>query len=187
MALRAKGFAGMMRGMLKRSSLTLGLAAFVLAADQLSKAWAQGALRPLGRLGVTVIPGCFHLVYAENSSAAFGILQALPYELRRIVLTGFAAAAILVLVGLVVAGRIQRGWTAAATGLILGGAVGNVIDRIRLGYVVDFIDWHVGDHYHWPTFNVADSGIVVGVFVLLFLSYVVDREKAKETAARPAA
>ncbi|MHB1844859.1 MAG: signal peptidase II [Deltaproteobacteria bacterium] len=172
--------------MLRRSSLTLGLAAFILAADQLSKAWAIGTLRALGRHGVTVIPSCFHFVYAENTSAAFGILQAIPYELRRVVLTGFAVAAILVLVGLVATGRIQRGWTAAATGLILGGAVGNVIDRIRYGFVVDFIDWHVADHYHWPTFNVADSGIVVGVFVLLWISYVVDREKAGQTTGHPA-
>lgn len=175
----------MMPPMLRRSLTSLGLAAGVIAADQASKLWAVRTLRLLGRMGMQVVPGCFHLAYAENSSAAFGILQVLPYALRRNVLTGFAIAAILVLVGLVVTGRIQRGGTAAATGLILGGAIGNVIDRIRLGYVIDFIDWHLGEAYHWPTFNVADSGIVVGVFLLLWISYRADREAAQAKAGQP--
>ena len=176
----------MMPPMVRRSSLTLGLAAAVLLADQASKLWALRTLRFLGRAGVQVLPGCFHFAYAENSSAAFGILQMLPFEIRRYVLTGFAVAAIGVLLALVVSGRIERDGTAAATGLILGGAIGNVIDRIRLGYVVDFIDWHVGEAYHWPTFNVADSGIVVGVFLLLWISYRADREAARAKTEQPA-
>lgn len=175
---------GMMRPMLRRALLTLGLASAVLAADQATKLWALQSLR--FRRAIEVVPGCFHLAYAENRSAAFGILGILPYELRRYALTGFAVIAIVVLLFLVVTGRIRRSWTAAATGLILGGAVGNVTDRIRLGYVVDFIDWHVADRYHWPTFNVADSGIVVGVLMLLWLSYVVDRQAARGKTGEPA-
>ncbi len=175
----------MMAGvMLRRALLSLGLASLVLAADQTSKLWAFSSLR--FHRPIEVLPDCFHLAYAENRSAAFGILSMLPFEMRRYVLTAFAAAAILVLLFLVVTGRIRRGWTAAATGLILGGAIGNVIDRIRLGFVVDFIDWHLGEHYHWPTFNVADSGIVVGVFILLWLSYVVDRQTAAAKTGQPA-
>jgi signal peptidase II len=170
--------------MIRRALLTLGLASAVLGADQMTKAWALASLR--GHRAVEVVSGAFHLAYAENRSAAFGILGVLPFEVRRYVLTGFAVVAIVVLIGLVVTGRIRRTWTAAATGLILGGAVGNVLDRIRLGYVVDFIDWHLGEHYHWPTFNVADSGIVVGVFMLLWLSYVVDRQAAREKHREPA-
>ena len=164
--------------MLRRVSLTLGLSALVLVGDQLSKSWAVEALLHRGRDGITIIPGCFNLAYAENRNAAFGILQMLPYELRRAVLTGFAIVAIAVLLGALLTGRIQRTWTAVATGLILGGALGNVIDRARLGYVVDFIVWHVGDRFYWPTFNVADSGIVVGVFTLLWISYYVEKREA---------
>jgi signal peptidase II len=182
--LRDAAVPGMMRPMVRRALLTLGLASAVLAADQTSKLWALSSLR--FKRAIEVVPGCFHLAYAENRSAAFGILGILPFELRRYVLTAFAGIAIVVLLFLVVTGRIRRSWTAAATGLILGGAIGNVIDRMRLGYVVDFIDWHVGDHYHWPTFNVADSGIVVGVFMLLWLSYVVDRQAARGKAHAPA-
>jgi signal peptidase II len=168
--------------MLRRASFTLGLAGLVLALDQMSKSWAMKTLVQLGREGITVIPGCFQLAYAENRNAAFGILQMLPYELRRAVLTGFAIVAILVLLGALFTNRIQRTWTAVASGLILGGAIGNVIDRARLGYVVDFIVWHVRDKFYWPTFNVADSGIVVGVFTLLWISYYVEkRELARGT------
>jgi len=169
--------------MWRRASLTLGLAAGVLALDQITKAWAQSALPRLGRAGITVVAGCFNLAYAENRNAAFGILEAVPYEVRRIVLTAFAIGAIVVLLVALFTNRIQRTWTAAATGLILGGAVGNVIDRARLGFVVDFIVWHVGDKFYWPTFNIADSGIVVGVFILLWVSYWVDRRATARASA----
>jgi signal peptidase II len=125
---------------------------------------------------IEVLPGCFHLIYVENLSAAFGILHFLPFDLRRYLLSGVALIAFAVLAFLLVSGRIQRGWTATAAALIAGGALGNAIDRLRFGHVVDFIDWHIADHYHWNTFNVADSGIVVGVFLLLWLSHRSDRE-----------
>jgi signal peptidase II len=158
-------------------SLALGLAALVLAIDQPTKLWASRTLPPLGRNGITVVSGCFNLAYAENTNAAFGILHVLPYGVRQWVLTGFAIITAVVLVFALATGRIQRPWTAAAVGLILGGDLGNVIDRLRLGYVVDFIVWHVADRYYWPTFNIADSAIVVGVFILLWISYYVDRER----------
>lgn len=164
--------------MSRRLSLAFGLAALVVALDQPTKIWASRALLPLGRNGITVVAGCFNLAYAENTNAAFGILHVLPYNVRQWILTGFALVAAMVLVFALITGRIQRPWTAAAVGLILGGDLGNVIDRLRLGYVVDFIVWHVGDRYYWPTFNIADSAIVVGVFILLWISYYVDREKA---------
>jgi signal peptidase II len=166
--------------MWRRRSLTFGLAALVLVLDQLTKSWAQSALPRLGRTGIVIIGSCFNLAYAENRSAAFGLLDNLPYDTRRLILTGFAVVAVLALVGLVVANRIQRDWTAAATGLILGGAIGNVIDRARLGFVVDFIVWHIGEKFYWPTFNIADSGIVIGVFILLWVSYWVDRRSAAQ-------
>jgi signal peptidase II len=164
--------------------LALGLAALVVAVDQPTKIWASRTLAPLGRNGITVIAGYFSLSYAENTNAAFGILHVLPYDVRQWVLTGFALAAAVVLVYALASGRIKRPWTVLATGLILGGDLGNVIDRLRLGHVVDFIVWHIGEHYYWPTFNIADSAIVVGVFILLWISYYVDRQRAP--SRRPA-
>ncbi len=162
-----------------RRVISLGLAALVLAADQASKRWALEVLGPGHHRTVQVVSGCFQLAYAENRSAAFGILGFLPLELRRNLLTGFAVVALLVLLALLARGRIRRTGRAVAPGRSRGGAIGNVIDRVRLGYVVDFIDWHLGDSYHWPTFNIADSGIVVGVFVLLWISYWVARTAQK--------
>jgi signal peptidase II len=162
----------------RRIPLAFGLAALVVAVDQPTKLWASHTLAPMGRNGITVVPGWFNLAYAENTNAAFGIMHVLPYNVRQWILTGFALIAAIVLVYALLAGRIQRTWTAAATGLILGGDLGNVLDRLRLGYVVDFIVWHVGERYYWPTFNVADSAIVLGVFVLLWMSYYVDRRRA---------
>lgn len=161
----------------RKNLLALCLAAVVLALDQATKAWILGTVAVTHR-PIEVLPGCFHLIYVENLSAAFGILSFLPFEARRYVLSAFALIAFAVLVFLLVSGRIQRGWTATAAGLIAGGALGNAIDRFRLGHVVDFIDWHIADHFHWNTFNVADSGIVVGVFLLLWISYRFDRRTA---------
>ncbi len=161
----------------RKNLLALCLSAVVVALDQATKAWILGTVAITHR-PVEILPGCFHLIYVENLSAAFGVLGFLPFELRRYVLSGFALAAFCVLVFLLASGRIQRGWTAAAAALIAGGALGNAIDRVRLGHVVDFIDWHIAEHFHWNTFNVADSGIVVGVFLLLWLSYRHDRQAA---------
>ncbi len=173
--------------MSQRSTTTLGLAfglaVLVVAIDQPTKTWASHTLSPMGRNGITVVPGYFNLAYAENTNAAFGIMHVLPYNVRQWILTAFALIAAIVLVFALVTGRIKRTWTAAATGLILGGDLGNVLDRLRLGYVVDFIVWHIKESYYWPTFNIADSAIVVGVFILLWMSYYVDRVQA--TAPRP--
>ncbi len=169
----------------QKNTLTgLGLGALVLVLDQLSKAWILATFAANPR-PIEVIPSCFHLIYAENRSAAFGILSFLPYAVRTVILTGFAVA---VGIGLVVAlwrGRIQRRWTVVATGLILGGALGNGLDRVRHGFVVDFIDWHIAEKFHWNVFNVADSGVVVGVALLLIFPEKKDDKKGGK-AGEPA-
>jgi signal peptidase II len=161
----------------RKNLLALGLSAAVVTLDQATKSWILRTVAVTHK-PVEILPGCFHLIYVENLSAAFGLLSFLPFDARRYVLSGLALVAFCVLVFLLVSGRIQRGWTATAAGLIAGGALGNAIDRLRLGHVVDFIDWHIADHFHWNTFNVADSGIVVGVFLLLWISYRTDRQIA---------
>lgn len=169
----------------RKNALFLLLSAVWVALDQLSKAWILRTVA-VTHQPIEIIPRCFHLIYVENVSAAFGIMSFLPFELRRYVLASFALGAFVVLAFLLATGRIQRPWTATAAALIAGGALGNAIDRVRFGHVVDFIDWHLADHYHWNTFNVADSGIVVGVFLLLWISYQSDRKPAGAAVQTPA-
>jgi signal peptidase II len=143
--------------------LILGLAALIFVADQLTK---RAALVRLDATHpVVVIPDFFHLVLVMNPGVAFGIFAGVPPRWRWIV-TLFSVTALALLASL--AFRVlPRGSLVAriAIGLVFGGAAGNLLDRWRVGAVVDFIDifWR---SYHWPAFNVADSAITVGVCLL---------------------
>lgn len=135
--------------------VTAGLTYLV---DRFTKLWAERALA--GRPPVTVIPGVLQLNYTTNSGGAFGLGQSAPWL--------FAAATILVAAAIVASSfRLRNGPTAVALGLILGGAFGNLTDRVvrgdglLSGHVVDLIDFHV-----WPVFNMADSAIVIGAVLL---------------------
>jgi signal peptidase II len=112
---------------------------------------------------VTVIPGFFSLTYVRNPGAAFGILSGASGAWRTIFFITVSLAALAVIATLVrkTADRLPL----IAFALIGGGAVGNLIDRVRFGEVVDFIEWYYRS-YHWPTFNIADSAITVGVALL---------------------
>ena len=114
-----------------------------------------------------LVPGYLELRYAENCGAAFGVLDRGPAWLR---LALFAPAAIAATVGLLWLFVTGYGGTlfAISVPLIASGALGNLVDRLRFGYVVDFIRFHVQDSFAWPTFNIADATITVGV-VLLFI------------------
>ena len=122
----------------------------------------------------TVIPGFFNLTYLTNNGAAFSILAGQPALWRQTFFIGAASVA-LVLILIVRRGYAsQSGWYNLALALIAGGAIGNLIDRIRLGHVIDFLDFHVGAS-HWPAFNVADSAITVGVVLFILRNLVFDR------------
>ncbi len=141
----------------------VGIAVAVFLADQLSKKWV------LSRLSlaqpVPVIPGLVDLTLVLNPGVAFGIFSWLPREWRWLV--AYISLAALVLLCLVAVRIVPRGsWLGRlALGLVFGGAAGNLLDRWRLGAVVDFVDLH-WRYYHWPAFNVADSAITVGVVLL---------------------
>lgn len=141
-----------------------GAAFAVTLLDQLSKWYivselAPGEDRPL-------IQGFFSLVHAHNPGAAFGLFAGLDQPLRGLLL-GLTTAAALVTVGYFLFREYNSDRLGQlALGLIVGGAAGNIIDRVRLGIVVDFLDIYVGEH-HWPAFNVADSAICIGVGLLL--------------------
>ncbi len=120
----------------------------------------------------SIIPGLFNLTYLTNTGAAFGMLAGAQSIWRQVFFVGVAVAAIGVMVFSYRQFHNQGKIFAHAIGLIAGGAVGNLIDRLRFGAVVDFLDFYVGTH-HWPAFNVADSAICVGVglFILGSILY----------------
>jgi signal peptidase II len=136
------------------------LAFAVLALDQATKLVALIWLAPVAPVEVT---GFLNLVLVWNPGVSFGMLKGLG-EAGPWLLGGFA---VLVCIGLLIwLAREPRPLTRAALALVLGGAVGNIIDRARFGAVVDFLDFHAMG-YHWPAFNVADSAIVVGAGLLV--------------------
>jgi signal peptidase II len=149
--------------MFSRKLITLAaVSGTVLILDLVTKALVLARL-PLGR-SVPVIPGFFDITHVHNPGGAFGFLAGLSDEYRSLL---FIAVSLLA-AGLIVCFYWQTppGQRLLAFGLALvfGGAVGNLVDRIRFGVVVDFIDVYVGD-LHWPAFNIADSAITIGVFI----------------------
>lgn len=154
--------------------LRLGLlvAAAVVIADRLVKWWAIDALADTP-YGVEILP-FFNLVLVENRGISFGLFGGgtLPPSL-------LAAVALAVTLALVIwLRRVETRLLAAAIGLVIGGALGNVIDRFRYGAVVDFLDLH-WDDFHWPAFNLADAAISVGVVVLLMDALLIGPERHK--------
>ncbi len=143
--------------------IALGLILF----DQLTKFLILGFLS--GAESAPVLPGIFHLSLVHNAGIAFGLFQNNPYLLTIII-------SLCVLVLIFYSGRIrQKGLLEQiAYGLILGGAIGNLIDRFRFGWVVDFLDFRI-----WPVFNVADSAITVGV--ILFAWKIIFSSKSHES------
>ena len=141
--------------------LGLAVALLVFVADQASKWWLIGFLAHHPG-GVRIAP-FFNLVMVWNHGVSFGLLGG-GRDVQRWVLAGIAAAVALALAYSL--RRAVRVWHALALGLIIGGALGNAADRVRLGAVADFFDFHIGA-WHWPAFNLADSAISVGVVLLL--------------------
>ncbi len=148
-----------MRGKLGYLALALGL----IVADQATKAWATLRLRPV--MAIEIIPGYFRFNYATNRGVAFSMFADSSFNVRWI-FAGISILATLFVLNYLwrtAAGQIRLNFALA---LLLSGIVGNMIDRVRLGEVVDFIEVHWRDQYVWPTFNVADSAICVGAVLL---------------------
>jgi len=137
----------------------------VLVLDQVTKVLVDKILTM--HQSIEIIPNLAHLTYLRNTGAAFGFLAGARSSLRIVFFVLISSVAIGCIVYLIRGLRPQQKTFLLSLSLILGGAVGNLIDRLRLGEVIDFIDLHWYD-IHWPAFNVADSAISIGV-VLLFI------------------
>jgi signal peptidase II len=143
-----------------RLPIALVAAVLVAALDQASKWWIVAKLMQPPR--VVPLTPFLDLVLVHNRGITFGLFNS-EGALQPLV---FTALAVVIAAGLLVWLKgVTRCWVAAAIGAILGGAIGNVLDRLRLGAVVDFIDAHIGA-WHWPAFNVADSAISVAVVLI---------------------
>jgi signal peptidase II len=149
------------------------LAAAVIAADQLTKAAMLARFAPGEVLGLTPF---FNLVLTFNRGVAFSFLLDAPAWL--LIVFAVVAAGI---VSVLLVRSAGKPVLCTGLGLILGGALGNVIDRVRIGRVVDFLDFYVSG-WHWPAFNVADSAISVGA-VLLILDGFLGREKRPQASS----
>lgn len=146
-----------------RGLLTV-LSLAVLAADQatkyaVSKLTAPGSVRE-------VIPGVLNLVHTSNPGVAFGFLADSEMPWRGPLLILFSLAVMAMIVWILATHRAGGAFGQCGMALVLGGAAGNVLDRLMLSSVTDFIDFHIGT-YHWYTFNIADSAIVVGAGLIV--------------------
>jgi signal peptidase II len=139
------------------------LSALTIALDQWTKVLARQSLKPLGHQAKVVIQGFFNLRYSENTGVAFGMFQTLPGG--RILLTLVAVLAFGLVLHYLRRTEATHTRMHVALGLVGGGAIGNLIDRIAFGRVTDFIVWHYKEH-EWPAFNIADAALVVGVALM---------------------
>jgi signal peptidase II len=173
-----------------------------LGSDQASKVWAQRKLAEPFQVSeevvvdgkpqqltkevfypieiVEVIPNFFNLVYKENPAAAFSLTSSIPAWIRRPLLITVSILATLFFIIWYFRMKQNDGLLLASFSLILAGAIGNLFDRIRLGYVIDFLDVYAGPfgypHLHWPTFNIADSLIVIGAIGVICRTLYPSRE-----------
>jgi signal peptidase II len=145
--------------------LMLLIAALVVVADRLSKIWVVQHIK-MGA-AIVVWPKVFRITHVLNSGAAFSMFEGAKHpEMVRNTLIAFSVLAVVVVLVMIWRMGPRLSATSVALALIMGGAIGNMYDRIHLHYVVDFLEVHIY-HYHWPDFNVADSAIVVGACLLL--------------------
>lgn len=159
-----------------RYIILVAVSALVLVLDQVTKVYIDKTMAL--HTSIPVIDGLFNITYLRNKGAAFGILANSVYRLPFFLLISSAAAVVI----LVVIKRLRddQKLSAISLSLIFSGALGNLIDRVRLGEVIDFLDVHWQGH-HWPAFNIADSAICVGVFLLAIEMFIEERKEKKGT------
>ena len=151
----------------------------ILLLDQITKLYVDSSMRL--HESIPVIQGLFSITYVRNPGAAFGFLADASPLFRSIFFVAVTVLAIILVVHYIWKSRAEEPFLTFALSLVLSGAVGNLIDRVRLGEVIDFLDVYIGS-YHWPAFNVADSAISVGA-VILFIE-LTRRGREKQTDSR---
>jgi signal peptidase II len=157
--------------------LSATVAAVVLL-DYITKAYIDSNMSL--HESIAVIGGFLNVTYVRNPGAAFSFLASASPGFRSVFFLTVTVLAIILVLYYIAKSKTEEPLMVFALSLILSGALGNFIDRMRLGEVIDFIDVHLSD-YHWPAFNVADSAITVGAFIMLFVLF----KRPKEHENRP--
>jgi len=163
---------------MKARPIGFAVAALVLALDQLAK-WVVTGPLALNRLGdqLVLLP-IFNFTYTENQGISLGLLNAATPLGRWLLVAMTAAIAVAVAVWIT---REKNRLDQVALGMVLGGALGNILDRVRFGFVVDFADLHFGTWRPFLVFNVGDAAISIGVVILLLRAFLSRKDAAKET------
>lgn len=151
------------------------ISALVIVIDQLTKLYIDRVMDL--HTSITVIENFFNITYMRNRGAAFSFLANFDYRIPFFI--AVSVVAILVILSVVYRLRPDQKFAAVSLALIFAGALGNLIDRVRLGEVIDFLDVHWYEH-HWPAFNVADSAICVGVFLLAIDMFLEEKRQKKQ-------
>jgi signal peptidase II len=146
----------------------LALALAVIGVDRVTKLWILASLER-GE-AIHVLPGFFSIVHVRNPGAAFGLLAAAVSPWREIVLVAVSGLAVAIFAWMLFRMPREAIWERGAAAAVIGGALGNLHDRIVYGEVVDFLDFYVGA-WHWPAFNVADMSITLGIAVLVLTAF----------------
>lgn len=166
----------------QRWSLLLGVSLVIVILDQITKTLVMHAMSV--HESIPIIAGFFNLTYIRNPGAAFGMFATTNSAFRLIFFVGTSIFALGLLGTIFYRMHPADVWGQLSVSGIVGGAIGNLLDRLRYGEVVDFLDFYFGG-YHWPAFNVADSAISVGVVSLLIL-FAMDTKGEQPSAGPPA-
>ena len=162
---------------MRKGAIGFSVAAVVFILEQISKWIILGPLDLRNTFQIRILP-IFNLTYTENHGISLGLFQASSDAMRWVLVAVTAAIAAGVAVWIT---REEKRGDQIALGMVLGGALGNILDRVRHGYVVDFADLHFGDFRPFFIFNVADAAISIGVVILLLRAFLV-KERPKENA-----
>ena len=162
---------------MRKGAIGFSIAAMVFVLEQITKWVVLGPLDLRNTQSVEVLP-IFRLNYTENHGISLGLFQASSDAMRWALVLVTAAIAVGVAWWI---GREEKRGDQVALGMVLGGALGNILDRVRHGYVVDFADLHFGDFRPFFIFNVADAAISIGVAILLLRAFLV-KDRPKENA-----
>lgn len=157
----------------RKYRLVAAIAVMVLILDLVFKFWIQNALSL--HQEIEVISGFFNINYVRNLGAAFGLMSGWGSQLRKVFFLVTTSSAVLVMLYLLKRNRPSQKIDNIALSLILGGALGNAVNRAYLGYVIDFLHFHWREQYHFPSFNFADVATCLGVGTILHHQFISER------------